>query len=96
VAAASQQPSEQQIRNDAVHLEGARIMESRLLTLIADQEGNHQKVAYLSETLTKVRREKAELELRLAPYIVGAEVQHGESSKCGDAALLEELANAPG
>lgn len=73
-------------------------MESRLLTLIADQEGNHQKVAYLNETLAKVRSERAELELRLAPYIVGAEVQHGESSavKCGDAALLEELANAPG
>jgi len=56
-------------------LEGARIMERRLLTLIDYCDpGDAERRGQLQATLAKVRREKAEMELRLTPDRPGAQV----------------------
>jgi len=76
-------PSEATAGPDPIELEGAQLMERRLLTLLdfcgpADAERRGQ----LQATLAKVRREKAEMELRLTPDRPG--VQVATQSACND------------
>jgi hypothetical protein len=56
-------------------LEGAKVMEKRLLILIEDTpETNVEHRQSLQATLNNVRREKAAMELRIAPHVVGVAI----------------------
>jgi hypothetical protein len=57
-------------------LEGAALIERRLLTLIENQgDANPDKVAALNATLARVRQEKATAELRLSRFLPGIQIE---------------------
>ena len=61
------------LANDPDHLAGLELMEKRLLTLLDDtlHSDTHRRQS-LTETLTTIRREKAEIILKLTPSLPGA------------------------
>jgi hypothetical protein len=67
---------ERERQRELVEVQGAALIERRLLSLIEVQgDDNPDKVASLQETLARVRREKAAAELRLSRFIHGVQIE---------------------
>jgi hypothetical protein len=68
--------SDQQSDLTQTHLEGLKLMEERLLTLLENANPtDSDRRASLQQTLIRVRSQKAVLQLQVSPHLVGATVQ---------------------